>query len=183
MLSRRSVRIKAMQLLFSVNRDQELDLKEATKRYWASIEDTFNLFLLNLYTLTEATKVASIDKQKRSSKYLPSDYDKNFDDKLFQNSLIQSLIKNKSFILRIKKLPFFGTISDDYFQKIYFEFAKTEEYKTYIQKSSEEKEHLAILLEFYRFCRKNELFNEIMEDNYGTWYDDKSVVVGAVKKC
>ena len=74
-----------MQLLFSVNRDQELDLKEATKRYWGSIEDTFNLFLLNLYTLTEATKVASVDKEKRSSKYLPSDYDKNFDDKLFQN--------------------------------------------------------------------------------------------------
>jgi len=73
MLSRRSVRIKAMQLLFSVNRDEQLDLEEAKKRYWTSIEDTYRLFLLNLLCMVEVTKTAVEDHEKRSAKRLPTD--------------------------------------------------------------------------------------------------------------
>jgi len=65
---------------------------------------------------------------------------------------------------------------------MYNEFAKTQAYIDYITKESSDDDHLEMLLELYRFCRQNELFNEIMEGYYGTWIDDKSVVVGAVKK-
>ena len=54
--------------------------------------------------------------------------------------------------------------------------------KEYIVQESNNENHLALLLEFYRFCRKNELFNDLMEDIFATWSDDKSVVIGSVKK-
>ena len=41
---------------------------------------------------------------------------------------------------------------------------------------------LELLLEFFRFNRQNDFFNETMEDNYYNWVDDKSLIVGSVKK-
>ncbi len=182
MLSRRSVRVKAMQLLFSVNRDQELSLEEAKKRYWQYIDDTFSLYLLNIHSLIEVTRVAVKDLENRSKKHLPSDLDKIFTDKLHNNSLIKNIDLNVLFKKDVKALGIVDSISSDYFESIYNEFAKTDAYFQYINKASKNKDHLEILLELYRFCRQNDLFNEIMEDNFGTWIDDKSVVVGAVKK-
>lgn len=182
MLSRRSVRVKAMQLLFSVNRDQELTAEEAKKRYWKYIDDTFSLYLLNINTLLEVTRVAVKDLENRSKKHLPNDLDKVFTDKLHNNSLVKNMDLNISFKKEVKSLGIVEHISSDYYESMYNEFAKTDAYFQYISKPSKNEQHLELLLEMYRFCRQNDLFNEIMEDNFGTWSDDKSVVVGAVKK-
>lgn len=171
-----------MQLLFSVNRDEQLEIEEAKKRYWSSIEDTYRLFLLNLHVIIKITENSSNDQEKRSKKRLPSDYDKSFTNKIYNNSQIKNLEQNKILNKKIKGFGFDKSINLDYCSSIYSEFSKTEEYKTYILKESSPKDHLEVLLELYRFCRQNELFNEIMEDHYGTWQDDKSVVIGAVKK-
>jgi len=171
-----------MQLLFSVNRDEQLGLNEAKKRFWGSIEDTFNLYLCNLHAITEITKVASSDLAKRKAKRLPTAEDKVFKDKLFNNSMMKNLDQNHDLQRKIKALEFYKSDNQDYFEKIYLEFSKKEEYLAYLKKESTKEDHLNILLELYRFCRQNELFNEMMEDHYGTWQDDKSVVIGAVKK-
>ena len=182
MLSRRSVRIKAMQLLFAVNRDQELTPDEAKERFWKSIDDTFNLYLLNLAVIWNITRIAQQDSENRKKKHLPNDLDKIFKDKIFNNELIQNLDKNSEFKKALGPLEVEQLIQSDYYDSMYNEFAKTQAYIDYITKESSDEDHLAILLELYRFCRQNELFNEIMEGYYGTWVDDKSVVVGAVKK-
>ena len=65
---------------------------------------------------------------------------------------------------------------------IYSEFLKEESYQNYIKGEKTDEAHLDILLEFFRFCRKNEFFNDVMEENYISWIDDKSVVVGTMKK-
>ncbi|MFT4565612.1 MAG: N utilization substance protein B [Saprospiraceae bacterium] len=182
MLSRRSVRIKAMQLLFSVNRDEQLGLEEAKKRYWNFVEDTFSLYLSNLYVLVEIAKLSSEDLKKRKAKRLPTENDKVFKDKLYNNSLVKNLEQNLPLNRKLKALPIAQMDIASYCESIYQEFSKTEEYLKYIKEDSGPKEHLDILLELYRLCRQNELFNDVMEDLYGTWQDDKSVVVGAVKK-
>ncbi|MEN9610350.1 MAG: hypothetical protein RLZZ628_1164, partial [Bacteroidota bacterium] len=43
-------------------------------------------------------------------------------------------------------------------------------------------EHSPILLELYRFLCGNETFNEVMEDHFPAWIDDKTLFVGATKK-
>ena len=182
MLSRRSVRIKAMQFLFSISRDGELNFDEASKRYWKSIEITFDLFIYNLYVLIQVARRAQDDEKNRREKHLPSDFDKKFTDKLYSNPLIQSLVDNIKLQKDFTQRSFSSTINKEYCSKIYSSFAKTEPYLKYIESESKEKDHLDILLELYRHCRKDELFNEIMEDAFPQWIDDKSVVVGSVKK-
>jgi N utilization substance protein B len=59
--------------------------------------------------------------------------------------------------------------------------AKSEEYEKYIM--NDQADHLEMLLELYRFCRADDFFNEIIEDIYFNWMDDKSLVIGSIKKC
>ncbi len=182
MLSRRSVRIKAMQILYAVNRDKELTPDTAEKRFWESIEDTFNLYLLNLYLLVEVSKRANIDMKKRKGKHLPTDEDKIFKDHLYSNSLIKNLELNTTLQKKISAVKFDETVNKDYIEKMYSEFSKLDGYKEYLKNVKDNQDHLNILLELYRFLRQNALYNETMEDHYGVWEDDKSVVIGAVKK-
>lgn len=180
MLSRRSVRVKVMQLLFNLGRDKDLTPKEVIERYQQSVEDAYELYLLNFYTLLRVTRWAEKDERKRKEKHLPDDYDKKFTSKFYHNEAIESAINNKSLQAQFEKLSFPALIDEDMTERIYKEFAKTDPYRDYILDDSAD--HTEILLELYRFCRQNELFNEAMEDAYSCWEDDKSLVVGAVKK-
>ena len=89
MLSRRSIRVKVMQALYSQSRDKELKNDDVIKFYHDSIKGTVELFLLNLYLIIEMTKVSVEDETKRGSKYLPTDDDKLFKSTLYHNSIIK----------------------------------------------------------------------------------------------
>lgn len=183
MLSRRCVRIKVMQLLYTLSRDDEFSLKDAVRQYYSNIEGTFTLYLFNLFVMQGICAVSLIDNKKRKSKYLPSQEDKDFIPKLYTNEIIQSIIKNAPLQKMFEKEQFKNRIDEDFFKKLYNNFSKEESYTKYITNSeTNKKDDLEILLELYRFCRKDEYFNETMEDNFASWFDDKSIVIGAVKK-
>ncbi|MEM9549187.1 MAG: transcription antitermination factor NusB, partial [Bacteroidota bacterium] len=119
---------------------------------------------------------------KRKAKHLPTAADKAFSAKLCDNDLIRSLRDNPGLNKVFEQKGFNAKIDRDHMAKIYNEFAKEDAYKEYVEKNTTREDHVEILLELYRFCRKNELFNEIIEDAYLNWIDDKSLVIGAVKK-
>ncbi|MBL0027171.1 MAG: hypothetical protein IPO98_20295 [Saprospiraceae bacterium] len=182
MLSRRNVRVKVMQVLYAQSRDESLDNKQTVQLYWRKIEDSFELLLFSLYNLVQITRSAADDFEKRKAKHLPTDIDKKFTPKLWSNFMIQALDKNKTIQSKFEKLKFSSAVDKDHFKKIYFEFAKEEMYNQYIVKETNSDENLEMLLELFRFCRKNELFNEIIEDQYANWEDDKSIIIGTIKK-
>jgi len=183
MLSRRNVRIKAMQQLYSLTQDRELSFPEAMQAFRRSIQDAFLLYLLNLHSLVKVCSIATEDAGHRAKKHIKSEEDKLFTDKLYNNSKILSLVQNKPFQDSLKKEGFEKAIDDDLFRKIYKEFSKEASYIQFIAKQDTTDEDIVeILLELYRACRRNELFNEIMDDLFSSWADDKSLVIGSVKK-
>lgn len=182
MLSRRSVRIKVMQLIYSIDRDESLKPSDIYKAYNINIDKSFELFLFALFIIYKVTAIATGDMKKRKSKHLPSDYDKNFTDKLVNNPLIQDIVDNSVLQKKWESFEFESKVNNDYIQKIYDEFSKSQHYKTFVSSETSNAEVLELLLELFRFCRLNEYFNEILEDNYYNWVDDKSLVVGSVKK-
>jgi len=182
MLSRRSVRIKVIQLLYSVSRDEDITRDELKKRYWKSIDTSFELFLYNIYTLLQIASIAEEDKDKRSTKYLPSEVDKGFDAKIYHNPRIQDLEKNKNIQKVFDKYHFKERTDKDIFRKIYYDFQKQDAYQEYISKPTTEDDDLEMLLELFRYCRQSPDYNELIEDQYVTWDDDKSLVIGSIKK-
>jgi len=182
MLSRRSVRVKVMQLLYSMDRDSAITDKVLINAYDDSITRSYELFLFNLYLLEKVVTNAQEDLKKRSSKHLPSEYDKAFSAKIYTNDLIQDIVNNKTLKKKFETLNFDSKLNDEYAQKIYDSFSKKDEYRNYVKAGNSKAETIEILLELYRFCRQNEYFNDTLEDAYFNWLDDKSLVVGAVKK-
>ena len=170
-----------MQLLYAQTRDKDLDDTELVRRYEEGIDQSFELLLFTVYLLVTITYEAVEDEKKRKSKYIPSEEDQAFSSKLYDNPLIQSLAENKNLDKEFIRYKFRKKVDDDFFRKLYGAFAKTDEYKKYIEDASPEAD-ISVLLDLFRFLRKNEYFEEVLEDHYANWPDDKSLVVGAVKK-
>jgi N utilization substance protein B len=183
MLSRRSIRIKVMQLLYALNRDSDITIDKAIEHYWKDIEESYELFLYNIYTVLQISKVALEDQEKRQNKFLPTDEDKAFKPKLFDNPLMKDLDCNAAIQKVFVKYKFSERADKDLFRNIYFEYTKEPTYIDFIKlESPKEDEILEILLDLFRFCRKDSSYNELIGDQYVTWEDDKSLIVGSIKK-
>lgn len=183
MLSRRNIRIKVMQMLYSMSQDHSLGLDDTVRRYKANIQRSFDLYLFTLWALVRTSEYAIQDKAKKLEKLLPSDSDKQFTAVLAENERLQSLVRNDGFqeLLRRRKLK--NRIDLDNIRTFYQDFAKTEEYRAYSRQASHtDEEHTEMLLSLFKHLVNNEPFNDFLEDHFPNWVDDESLVVGAVKK-
>ncbi len=183
MLSRRNVRVKVMQVLYAVNRDKELASKSANTYYQKSINQSYQLYLINLLQLHKVAEYSKEDAGFRLSKHLPTDEDKIFSPKLFENQIIQMITQSEGFHKLAKKDKLHLFLDKDITKKLYKEFSKTEQYKEYINNQAcELEDHRKVLLDLYKSMTKNDLFNEIIDDRFVSWQEDKSLVIGAIKK-
>lgn len=170
-------------MLYAGSRDKELHFGGILVNYRNSIQKSFDLYLFNLLQLVRIAEYSKQDAQRKSAKLLPTEQDKLFTAKLGENSLIRTISENEGFqkLAKSRKLP--GRLDKDNTRLIYTEFAKTEEYKAYIKKADcSDEDHKAILLALFKHCTTSEVYNEIMQDYYAMWDEDKSLIVGAVKK-
>lgn len=183
MVSRRNVRIKVMQMLYSMNRDKSLDLTAVLAQYRSSISQTFDLYLFNLLLLMRAATYARIDAKRKKSKHIPTAEDLEFTPKLADNASISSLLENQGIHRLFKRAELEDKFDKDHIRKFYAAFADTPEYKTYLKDSvSSSDKDKEILLLLYRNCLQNEVFTELISDNFALWIDDRSLAVGAIKK-
>lgn len=179
MLSRRNIRIKVMQVLYSMNRDTGLDINEALRQYWSSVNRSFELYIFNLWYLIRVADFAKEDQANKRSKHLPTADDLNFEAKLGENEMVRSLAENKGLLAEIKKYQISEKIDTDIVRRLYTEFARSPEYKAYLQG---EEDHVQALLNLFKYMMNSELFEDLVEDFYPTWIDDQSLIVGSIKK-
>jgi N utilization substance protein B len=183
MLSRRNIRIKVMQVLYSMSRDEKITYPDALRRYRNIIQKSFELYLFNLWTITHVAAYAKEDEQRKNQKLLPSEEDKLFTAKLYENPLTQSMVNHPTLKNLFQQLEPKKKIDEDSIRRLYIEHAKTEEYKKYVHLIQETpKDHTQALLNLYKSCINNEIFTDLLEDNYPSWIDDKSLIVGSIKK-
>lgn len=183
MLSRRSVRVKVMQLLYMLNRDESLELTELQKAYQGGIWRAFELYIYHLYVTLRVAQYAEKDAANRAAKLVPSEEDKLFQPRLSTNSGTLSLANHVDFINMVKKYGFIDLVDEDHIRSLYHGFLETDEYKTYMAlEAPTDADHAKILLELYRYLSTNDLFLDMTEDQFNNWSDDESLVMGAMKK-
>ncbi len=183
MLSRRNVRIKVMQVLYSANRDSALTNGKAEVAYKYRVKTSYKTYLFNLLFLQKIASYATNDEATRKAKLRPSEEDKNFQAIFATNPITENLASHKAFYQQLQSHKLLSAVRQDMVRQIYFDFAKLDEYKVYTKKESyTNKDHRDILLGLFKFCIKHEVFNDCVEDVFPNWVDDESLVVGAVKK-
>ncbi len=182
MLSRRNIRIKVLQALYMMGRDPMVDDEAALEFYRERLENSRDLYLFNLFNLIKTTEFAVEDTERKHSKYLPSEEDKKFSAKLYENRSVQALLAEEDLEAIFLKKDLKRLVEEDNLRKYYKGFAKTDAYRTYVLSEEGDTYDRKILLELYKYLNKEDLYTETMDDHFATWEDDKSLIVGAMKK-
>ncbi len=172
-----------MQLLYMLNRDEQLSFPDLLKGYNDGIWKTYEIYVFHLYLLLKVAQYAEKDAAIRAAKLLPSDEDKTFTPLLYTNSCTQSLANHVGFLNIVAQHKLNENLDEDHIRRMYQQFIETEEYKKYMAlETPTDADHAKILLELYKFLTTNDIFIEMTEDRFNNWQDDESLVVGAMKK-
>ncbi len=171
-----------MQMLYAMSRDPKSTFDDVLKNYRESVQQSFELYLYNLLYLMSVAKYALKDAERRSKKHLPSEEDKIFTPKLYMNDLVQAVVSNTKFNDLVRKFDLEKMVDEDGVRALYIDFAKTDEYKKYLSEENNPNDDRKVLLDLYKILIAKEMYNETMEDKYPLWGDDKSLIIGTVKK-
>lgn len=172
-----------MQLLYMLNRDEQVTLPELQQKYSEGIWKTYELYIYHLYMLLKVAQYAEKDAAIRAAKRLPSEEDKQFTSRLYSNSSTTSLANHTGFLNLVEKYQLNQRIDEDGIRLLYQAFAETPEYHTYLSLPETDKDtDNKILLELYKNMVDNYLLIDLTEECYSNWSDDESLVVGAIKK-
>lgn len=183
MLSRRNVRIKVMQTLYAANRHGQPTAKAVQHQFQRLVDRSYHLYLYNLLVLLRVAEYARQDRARRDNKLLPSEEDKTFRAHLADNELTQSLARHPALTRAFNETLKNSKLDADIVRNLYIAFSKEEGYLPYaLQPAPETKDHLHMLVELYKFLINEEAFVDLVEDQFPLWSDDKSLVVGAMKK-
>jgi transcription antitermination protein NusB len=178
MITRRNIRVKIMQTLYSLEVQNNLKTGDAQKILQKHFDQSGQLFVYLIYFLTELARYAETDSLRRSSKHLPSELDKNVNTKLAGNQLLWKMLEQESYQKIIKKYKPELIDHADLVRKIYLDLKETDVYKAYISEDSRDKKPEKEILEyiFNDFLLTNESFESHLEDIFPNWSDDADMM-------
>jgi N utilization substance protein B len=179
MISRRNIRVKVMQTLYTLSTADGQNFSEPVKLLKKQVDASRQLFIYLLYVLTEVGRYAEKDSLKRASKNLPSTQDLNVNTKLSGNEFLWKIIESNSFKKAVEDdKP--NLIGDAMYQikKIYNELTQTEEYLKYIQLQGRDKksEKEIIVFIFTNLMLPSEDFTGHVEEHFTNWDDDAEMM-------
>ncbi len=183
MISRRNIRVKVMQTLYSID-SMSGDARpgEAEAILNAKIVQSKNLFTYLIYFVTEVARFAEKDALQKANKHLPTAIDLNINTKISGNDILWKLIEDKSFSKVIQDAKLEHLLNQDLLKKTYNELVITETYKDYIEEQSREKKSEKKILEFIftNLLLPKEDFISHLEELFINWDDDAELMVTLV---
>ncbi len=180
MISRRNIRVKVMQTLYTVvTLEDEVKPGEPQKILLNHFDQSRQLLIYLTYFLTEISRYAETDSHNRTSKHLPTYEDLHVNTKLAGNELLWKLLEDISYKAATKLVKPELIINKELVKKLYQQLVEAPEYRQYIKKGErnpkEEKEILEFILD--KILLASELFTSHIEENFSNWDDDGEMVI------
>lgn len=190
MISRRNIRIKVMQALYALEAYAQTDFPDKDslrKKGLQVLTEKFNkaseLFNISMLYLAQIMQYAETDARQRSSKYLPSEADKNVNTKISGNTYLWQLLENDTFKERIAEDKLEGKMEPDRVKKMHQSLSAQEVYQTYLETESRESASEKKIMQYIwkHEMLQNEDFQEYMTDTFDGWEDDKDMTIMLVE--
>ncbi len=173
MLSRRQLRIKVLQSLYSYFQSGTTDLNIAEKELFRSIDKILELYYLLMQFITELAHDDLLDSEDLQRKYFPSDEEVHAKRRLHGIKFIEMLENNDVFRSKIKEYHCSWQTDQDLVRKIFLEIKKSEEYKKFMTaENAEEKEFLLQIVKV--FIEKSEAMQSALQERSIYWGEDLS---------
>ena len=179
MISRRNIRVKVMQTLYSID-SMSGDLKpgEAAVMLTKKIEQSRQLFTYLVYFITEVARYAETDARIRASKHLPTAEDLNINTKIAGNELLWKILEEASFKKAVADLNPQNILDAELLKKTYQQLVASPEYTEYIEVQARDKHSEKEILSFIftNLMLPNEDFINHVEEQFINWDDDAEMM-------
>lgn len=179
MISRRNIRVKVMQTLYTCfTREGDITKEEAIRTLDKHIDQSRQLFVFLIYILTETARYAETDARQRASKHLPSAADLSVNTKIAGNQLLWQILEQPSFVKVLAEIKPELLGGEDWIKKLYSELVASDLYKEYIQVEGREKKKEKEIIEFIftDLMLPNEDFISFVEERFLHWEDDADMM-------
>jgi N utilization substance protein B len=184
MISRRNIRVKVMQTLYTVsttkNNDKPGEPQQLLKKHFDQSKD---LVQYVIFWITEVASYAEQDAYNRSSKHLPSKEDLSVNTKIAGNEMLWKIKEDAALKRDWERAKPALRIDKELVKKMYNQLAETDPYKKYIaapaREARGEREIISVLFE--EVLLPSEAFISHIEEVYSNWDDDGDMVVQLVK--
>ena len=179
MISRRNIRVKVMQSLYTLDSmSNDVNSAEAVRLLKKQIDQSRRLFVYLVFFLTEVARYAEKDALKKASKHLPSLQDLNINTKITGNELLWKIVQEPGYIAACKETSPQLLIDEELLKKTYQALAQSEEYTDYITLQNRDKKGEKDILEFIftDLMLPNENFISHVEEHFINWDDDAEMM-------
>ena len=175
MISRRHIRLKVMQSLYTFKSKKDQSVLNGEKDMLQHIEDISKLQIVVISFLLFLFRHAENFFEENKSKFLPKDEDINPNLRFIDNSFYKFFLNNKTHISIYEKYSFFWNDNDhDIVRKIFMEIIKSDLYIKFLNdiEVSDEKD-----IKFFNnilndIILNNKILHHILEENSIYWIDD-----------
>ncbi|WP_431215580.1 transcription antitermination factor NusB [Puia sp. P3] len=179
MISRRNIRVKVMQTLYTLDaQEQTLKPGDPVRILQKHFDQSRQLLTYLIFSITEVARYAETDSRLRGSKHLPSYEDLNVNIKLAGNEYLWKILEDNSYKKAIEVDKPHLQDHKELIRKLYLELVTTEEYKAYIAVEGRDKKSEKEMLEFVfsGLMFPNELFINHIEELFTNWDDDGEMI-------
>jgi N utilization substance protein B len=180
MISRRNIRVKVMQTLYTLDSLEDYSRPgEPQKILQQHFNQTRSLLVYLTWFLTEVSRYAETEAHKRAGKHLPTAEDLNVNTKIAGNEILWKMLEDAVLKEQFDEEKPQQKTDYELIRKLYHDLAETAEYKNYISAPSREKQEEKKILEFILndMLLANELFVSHIEENFSNWSDDGEMLV------
>lgn len=174
MLSRRHLRIKALQALYAHFIKADSDLALAEKNLLKSTERLYELAVYQLSFLVEIVKFAEMRIEENKKKFYPTEEDLNPNTKFVDNAFILKLSQNRDYLRRKNAYRINWAEQREMIRKAYNEIRLLKAYQQYMAEPSRSFEADRVLIAelFVNYMAENQSLEDFYEEISVYWAND-----------
>ncbi len=184
MTSRRLIRIKVLQLLYSYIKNDNISQAEIERALLKSRGKSTDLFFQIFLLLTDIRQKAFRKIDIARNRHFASETDLNPNTRFIDNPVFSIIENNKKYRNYLHNHPLSWNDTPEVVNHLFNEIQESQSYQQYMQKEEvtfEDHKQLIIKI-FVDIITQNELFFQTLEDKSIYWNDDYELVFGMVYK-
>lgn len=184
MLTRRHIRIKVFQTIYSYIFSNKNEVSIGKKELTYTLNKVYELYAIYLSVFSELKDFAQQKIEDAKNKNMPTEDELNPNMKFIENKVFGLLAENVELnnIIKQKKIKWHTEADFNVIKKIWQDTKASDRYREYMNSGEEslheDKQFLIYI--FKQFVITNELLYEILEDKSIFWNDDLDVIITAI---
>ena len=181
MISRRNIRVKVMQTLYTLAslEDGAQGNKAAVDKILKDkLDHVLDIFTVSVLYTMRIAQYAETDAAHRSSKYLPTAEDMNVNTRIAANGFVMKILGNATFTEKVKLDKLERFVDEDWIKKTYQQLAKTDEYIAYAAAKDHTPQQEKDIIQFTwekQMLESEGLMSHFMDELPG-WEDDEELI-------